>query len=71
MLDGYLKVVKEIKDANPRNIHWTTTLHSTFHYGHLGIFDLILNKISEIEPRDELGWTPLHLASKSGLLKVY
>ena len=47
-----------------------TPLHSAAENGHLRVCELIINKVSEKNPKDLQGWTPLHSAAQNGHLEV-
>ncbi|KAF8249444.1 ankyrin repeat protein, partial [Wilcoxina mikolae CBS 423.85] len=47
-----------------------TTLHLTASQGHLEVVRLVLNADAEIDPRMNLGHTPLYLAARSGALDI-
>ena len=40
-------------------------------FGHANVCELIMKQVDDKEPRDAIGWTPLHYAAKFGCVKNY
>ena len=50
-------------DLHVRGLFGITPLHSAAHFGDLEVIQKLIEYDADINPKDEKGWTPLHLAS--------
>jgi ankyrin repeat protein len=59
--------MKHLEDKNPKSMGCDITpLHVAVCFGHTGGCELIMRQIDEKDPRDDLGWTPLHYIAQYG-----
>ena len=55
---------------NPKDDYGKTPLHYAAENGHLGVCQLILEKVHEKNPKDDYGMTPLENADLNGHSEV-
>ena len=69
-LTKIISITNKFTDINPviDNIRYWTVLHKAAFYGHLNIVKYYTDQL--INPRNEFGTTPLHIAAQKGKLDV-
>ncbi|KLU91868.1 hypothetical protein MAPG_10817 [Magnaporthiopsis poae ATCC 64411] len=64
------EILREEKDANPKDIHDWTPLHYAATKGSARAIERLLKRGADVNARDLLGWTPLYYACQTGQIAI-